>query len=148
MPKKIKSFTVDEQTYNSLVGMFKKYQAESSISFFLNYCLTQLKENLEIVEKTLENEKDMIVPMKFVIDEMVYWMVRNVPYDDVELYSYLIDLQDDYNADSEGIPRDSYPFIKTGRYRLSPDKKYIIENETGTKYLALGDSLARIEDDK
>jgi hypothetical protein len=146
MPKKIKSFTVDEQIYNALVGKFKTNKANSSISLFLNHCLTQLNEHLDIMGQALANEKDLTVPMGFVIDEMAYRVINGLSDDDTEVYSRLMDLQEDYEADSKGIPRDSYFFIKRGGYRLSPDKKYIIENETGIRYIAFDKHLAKIEE--
>jgi hypothetical protein len=146
MAKKIKSFTVTEDTYNRLVSMFKKYKAETSISEFLNYKLKGLLWYLEDMEKGIE-EMNYSIPMQFVIDDAVRsWAnphhlssepERSPGISDLE--QTLIYTQNDYNADKKEIPRQFYKWLdENGHLTLSPDKKFLIDKKTGKKFISDG----------
>jgi len=146
MAKKIKSFTVDEDVYNRLVAMFKKYGAETSISMYLGNKIKNLLENLEDLEKGIQ-EMNYSIPMSFIIDETVKQSERsgrisNEIYEEdcpiSDLQMILNEWQEDYDAYKEGIPVEYYSWIKIGKYMLSKDKKFIIDKETGKKYISRG----------
>jgi hypothetical protein len=144
MAKKIKSFTVDEDVYNRLVSIFKVNRAETSISLYLNNNLKSLLELLEDLEKGIK-EMNYSIPMSYIIDEIVKnseysGRLSSEPYEEELLVSdlemALNDWQKSYDADQKGIPYEYYDMIQTGKYVLSKDKKFIIEKETGKKYIS------------
>jgi hypothetical protein len=144
MAKKIKSFTVDEDVYNRLVSIFKENRAETSISLYLNNNLKSLLELLEDLEKGIK-EMNYSIPMSYIIDEIVKnseysGRLSSEPYEEKLLVSdlemALNDWQKSYDADQKGIPYEYYDMIQTGKYVLSKDKKFIIEKETGKKYIS------------
>jgi len=55
--------------------------------------------------------------------------------EDVILFE-LRDWQDDYESQRRRIPVVFVQMLKGGLYELSPDKRYLIEKETGKKYVA------------
>jgi hypothetical protein len=144
MAKKIKSFTVDEDVYNRLVSIFKENRAETSISLYLNNNLKSLLELLEDLEKGIK-EMNYSIPMSYIIDEIVKnseysGRLSSEPYEEKLLVSdlemALNDWQKSYDADQKGIPYEYYDMIQTGKYVLSKDKKFVIEKETGKKYIS------------
>ena len=145
MAKKIKSFTVDEDVYNRLVAMFKKYGAKTSISMYLSNQVKFLLERLEDLESGMKEIRNT-VPMSYIIDETVKGSGRSgilsgVYYDDSpisELDMALEHWQESYEAYQECIPYEYYVWVKMGGYVLSRDKKFIINKETGKKYISKG----------
>jgi len=145
MAKKIKSFTVDEDTYNQLISMFKKYKSETSISEYLNNKLKGLLWNLEDIEKGIK-EMNYSIPMQFVIDDTVRscgnphrWSSEPDWSPGIsELEQILMDTQDEYEADKKGIPREFYKWLKSDNYKLSEDKKFLIMKKTGEKFISDG----------
>lgn len=138
MAKKIKSFTVDEEIYNRLVSMFKKYGAKTSISLYLNNKLEEMLAYLEEIEQAKRGNKST-VPMSFVIDEMVRrHRERSSSETDMEevQVGLLFEVENDYIADQKGIPREFYIHLLSDKFVLSRDKKFIIEKETGKKYIS------------
>jgi len=137
--KKIKTFSVDEDVYNELVLMFKENQAESSLSFYVD---NSLKIFLHSIKRLfLEKKKDTYtVPMSFIIDSMVrskYLTSIDViePEDSVEAAKMeMKEWQNRYEAQNTSIPYKYYTVIKTGKFALSPDKKYVVKIETGQKF--------------
>jgi hypothetical protein len=71
MTKKVKSFTADADVYDTLIRIFRDQGAYSSVSFFINKCLTELLEYLQNIHKEIGGSSDKTVPMKFVIDSML-----------------------------------------------------------------------------
>jgi hypothetical protein len=146
MAKKIKSFTTDEDVYNRLVTMFKEYGAESSISMYLNNKLKDLLNNLEFLEKGFRDE-NISVPMSFVIDELVK-KSEGIPSmvwtDAEEKETYLTPIEywkDSYEAFKKGIPLEYYGWLEgNSNFELSKDKKFLIDKETGQKYISDGAS--------
>ncbi len=154
MAKKIKSFTVDEDIYNSLVTKFKKSKVEVSVSLYLNNCLKDLLKYFEFIEKELR-KRGYTVPMAFVIKEMVETPHIHIPGEghiepedaSMELEINLEGWQNDYEADQKGIPREMYPWLKDGtNYVLSPDKKYLIREGLGVKFIPIGGSLRELKE--
>lgn len=148
MAKKIKSFTVDEDIYNRLVSMFKKYGAETSISMYLNNEVKWILERLEDLEKGIK-EMNCSIPMSYIIDKTVRNSDRSgklarepyqeeVPVSELELA--LEDWQKSYDADQKGIPYEYYDWVQMGNYVLSKDKKFLIEKATGKRYISQGGS--------
>lgn len=150
MAKKIKSFTADEDVYNRLVTMFKKYGAETSISMYLNNMLKDLLNNLEYLEKGL-NDASVSVPMSFVIDELVK-RSQGVPtivwtdHEEEEVYYTPLEYwKMAYEAFKKGIPLEYYGWLEqNSNFELSKDKKFLIDKETGQKYVSDGASKLMI----
>ena len=69
--KKIKTFSVDEEIYNSLVSMIKESGAEVSLSYFVDKCLKGLYNQLKNIEKERQDSDAGVVPMSFYIDSIV-----------------------------------------------------------------------------
>ena len=70
MPKKIKSFTVDEEVYSALVSMFQRYKTGVSVSLFVNEKLKQLLVKLTEFENLLEHSS-LTLTMDYVINKVV-----------------------------------------------------------------------------
>jgi hypothetical protein len=155
MAKKIKSFSVDEEIYNRLVSMFKKYGAETSISMYLNNKLKWLLEHLEDLEKGVK-KMNYSIPMSYVIDEIVKnyggsGRLSSEPYQEEgpisELEMVLNDWQESYEAYQQGVPLEYYRWLKMDKYALSRDKKFLINKETGKKFISQGrDKLMEVRE--
>jgi len=153
MIKKIKSFTVDEAVYNLVVKKFKGSGAEVSVSMFVTNCLEELAEILERVETKLKGAKEYTVPMSFIIKLIVKnndilgfkkdWLEG--PPDNLEFI--LDDWQTEYEAMQKKIPVEFYPYVESGLYSLSVNKKYLIEKKTGERYIAVGKKRLVLIDD-
>lgn len=147
MSKKIKSFTVDEDPYNRLVAIFKGNGAKTSISMYLNNQVKWLVERLDDLEKGIKNMEYQI-PMSFVIDEIVKDSERSgrlstETYKDdpiSELQMALMDWADSYDAYQKGIPYEYYGWLRNPNFMLSNDKKFLIDKETGKKFISTGKS--------
>lgn len=146
MVKQIKSFTVDEEVYNRIITMIKKYKAKTSLSLFVNYELQRLLTYLEDIEKGLK-DMGVSVPMSFVIDDFIKMnenpkRLSSVPDSDddpvSELEFQVTLLEEKYKADKEGIPRDFYQWLKGGNFILSNDKKYLVDKKDGENSLLIG----------
>ena len=141
MIKKIKSFTVEEDAYDSLVRRFKESGTDVSVSLFVNNCLRELSKLLERVEKELKESKEYTVIMSFIIKSIVdgkdiLGVGKDWPNDLPEKIDYLLhDWQEDYDAYEKKIPIEFYTYLTTGLYILSPNKKYLIEKKTGKKFV-------------
>jgi hypothetical protein len=144
MAKKIKSFTVDEDTYNALIQMFKKYEVDVSISSYVNSCLKQLLEGLQETEQYLKEGKGYSVPMSYIINEIVTskaimpdydkdWPEEMPPRLEVELDQW----QDEYDAKRKKLPIGLYKLTKDSSFTLSDDKNYAISKVTGQKFRVL-----------
>jgi Mn-containing catalase len=70
MAKAIKSFTVDKETYDSLINKLKDKNVETSISFLLNKYLKELLDYIEAVEEELKKWKEYTVPVSFIINSL------------------------------------------------------------------------------
>ena len=69
--KKIKTFSVDEEIYSSLVSMIKESGAEVSLSYFVDKCLKGLYNQLKNIEKERQDSDAGVVPMSFYINSIV-----------------------------------------------------------------------------
>jgi len=145
MSKKVKGFNVDEDTYNSLLEIFKKYNVKVSLSAYVNDRLRSLLSGIQEIEEGLESYKNFTVPMSFIINsiltqqEMEYEDVEGVSEEDMKdsiLLTELTEWQNDYEARRRKIPVAFVELLSSGLYELSPDKKYLIETKTGKKYVA------------
>lgn len=147
MSKKVKGFNVDDKVYNSLIKIFRKYNVKVSLSAYVNDRLTGLLGDLQDVERTLRDNKEFTVPMSFIIDSILT-AKEQTEYEDLEgvsredlrettLYTELQEWQYDYDSRRRKIP---VPFLRylglPDIYELSSDKKYLIEKETGKRYIA------------
>lgn len=70
MAKKIKTFTVDEEVYNSLIGKLKDKDVDVNISFLLNKYLKEYLDYIEIVEEELKQSKEYSVPVSSIINAL------------------------------------------------------------------------------
>ncbi|MCX5815444.1 MAG: hypothetical protein NTX75_04265 [Proteobacteria bacterium] len=68
MSKAVKSFNVEKTIYDSLIKLFKKYEASTSVSFFVEQCLSKLLKNLSEVEEVLKKTDYYPDIMKFIIE--------------------------------------------------------------------------------
>jgi hypothetical protein len=148
MSKKVKGFNVDEDTYKSLIAIFKKYNVNASLSAYVNDRLKGLLTSLQEIERGLRDYEKFTVPMSFIInsiltakDEIEYEReaLEGVSKDDMKegiLFTELRDWQNDYESQRRKIPVPFLEFLSSGLYELSPDKKYLIEKKTGKKYIA------------
>jgi hypothetical protein len=141
--KVVKSFTVDESDYVALSKIFKKSGTDVSLSLFVNKCLKELNIFLGVIEDYRRAGDQFTVPMSYVIKSIVesddiMGFYRNWPEENMAIITKLLEWQSDYEADQKNIPRDSYPFVKSGLFTLAPNKKYIIDKKTGIKYITAG----------
>jgi hypothetical protein len=172
MPKKLKSFTLDEEIYDSLVSMFKRYKARVSISLYINEILKRLLADLKALEDNLQGSSRS-VPMDYVIHKMVNEVgkhrtrfLEELKYPEgwedrlgekirteVERYEMMVetwpmdeldDLQVHYDAEKSGIPYELYKYTIDGWYGLSSDKRYLIEKKTGERYFPVGNTLIKL----
>ncbi len=79
MSKKIKSINVDDNTYDSLVSLFKQYKSSESISSFLDRCIKDLEGYLRQMEDILKDEDHFEEIMKNVIDKTVKGLILHKP---------------------------------------------------------------------
>lgn len=148
--RKIKTFNVDEDVYNGLLSMFKKYEINASLSSFVNNCLIEVLSHIQEVEALKQKHPDYKVPMSFVISEMTkslgnkktmlpLLMISGTKHGYQELYDdlFLTKWEDEYEAQKLGIPVEMYFYIKEGGYLLAPNKQYLIHEKTGKKFIAV-----------
>jgi hypothetical protein len=186
MSKKIKSFNVDEEVYDSLNQYFKKYKSSESVSSFLEHCIRDLLEYLQTMEEGLNGSDSFDKIMKNVIDKTVSQGVISKPswlYSDdrygrnilegepiIQAGMELISLEDgktpeeiketmeelreeeeeeckekdirywkdDFEAQEKGLPRSFIKFLNSGEFNLSKNRLYLIEKETGDRYMDYG----------
>jgi len=165
MGKKVKSFNVDGEVYSELVDMLKKNKVEGSLSLFVDNSLKILLAYLKEVNAFLLMRKKLKdstygVPLSYIINEIV----NNPSLLETRKLEEMIDTLDEshgmnteyvmeewndqYEAEQKKIPVEFYPFVKDGQYALAQNKKYIINKETGKKYISLGkDRLVPIDID-
>ncbi|OPY00331.1 MAG: hypothetical protein A4E62_02372 [Syntrophorhabdus sp. PtaU1.Bin002] len=140
--KKVKTFTVDEETYDSLVTMFKENEAEVSVSHYVDRCLKDLLKYLKTLDELRRQKTERYtVPMSYVID-----MVAREPkmtifeYDDdpdapfIAGEDELNEIQVRYEAEKKKIPLRFWRFLRTGRYKMSRDGEHIVNKRTGFAY--------------
>jgi hypothetical protein len=139
--KKIKTFTVDEETYNSLVSMFKEYDAEVSVSYYVNACLRDLLKYLNTLDDLRKQEKETYsVPMSYVIDTIAREPKMSVLEYEDEVTPYvagrdeLDEIQVRYEAEKKRIPLRFWRYLRTGAFRMSADKKHVVNKKTGFAY--------------
>jgi len=139
--KKIKTFTVDQETYDALVSMFKEYDAEVSVSYYVDKCLKDLLEYLKTLDNLRKREKEKYsVPMSYVIDTIAREPKMSIieceepgaPY--VEGSDELEEVQVRYEAERKRIPLRFWRFLRTGRFKMSVDNKNIVNKKTGYAY--------------
>jgi len=154
MAKKIKTFTVDENVYSSVVKLFKKSGAEVSISLFLNNCLEELLVLLQEVDRELKDTPEYTVPLSFIIKSIIdrnniLGIGQDIP-DDMRMDILLKFWQEEYEAKQIKVPYQLYKYIAgNSAYMLSPDKKYLIDKTTGESYIPVGENrLVRIGEGK
>lgn len=153
MGKKIKTFNVDAEIYNSLIEMFKKYDVNVSLSAYVNGCLKSFLNDLKELEEGLEtattNKGKFTVPMSFIINAIVtnkgaenddYEEIKGMTAEDqrgARLLAELDEWQYDYDSQKKRIP---VPFLRflgiPEAYELSLDKKYLINKATGERFIA------------
>lgn len=144
MVKKIKSFTVDGDAYDSLVRLFKASGAAVSVSMFVNNCLKEVSNILRNVDRLRTQSKEYTVPMSFIIrsiveSEEILGVGKDIPFDsETKVELLLHEWQEEYEALQQKIPVEFIPLLKSGLYSLSPSKRYVIEKESGKRYISGG----------
>jgi len=140
--KKIKTFSVDEEIYNSLVSMFKECETEVSVSYYVDRCLKDLLKALKIIDGLRkQNTEKYTVPMSYVVELMVkapkiklMERIDETGEQNILGEDELEEIQVTYEAEQKSIPLRFWRFLRTGKYRLSSGKKHLIENKTGHAY--------------
>lgn len=146
--RKIKTFNVDEDVYNGLLSMFKKYEINASLSSFVNNCLAELLTHLQDVEAIKKKYPESKLPMSFVISEMtksidnkksVLPVLFEVGFTEKGMQEHveeelLTRWEDDYEAQKLGISVEMHSHLKGGGFFLAPNKQYLIAEKTGKKY--------------
>lgn len=140
--KKIKSFTVNQETYDSLVAMFKEYDAEVSVSYYVDRCLKDVMEYLKTLDDLRKREIEKYsVPMSYIIDTIAREPKMSIlEYDDEPGSPYvagkdeLEEVQIRYEAERKRIPLRFWRFLRTGHFKMAADKKHVINQKTGYAY--------------
>lgn len=146
--RKIKAFNVEDDIYNTLLSMFKKYKVNASLSSFVNNCLEELLTHLQRVEALKKKYPKFKLPMSFVISEMtkslknkksvlpILFAEGSTEKDIQEYYEeeLLTKWEDECEARQQGISVEMYSHLRGGRFFVAPDKQYLIAKETGKKY--------------
>jgi hypothetical protein len=68
MPKKVKSFAMEEGPYEELFRIFKDSDAEVNISYCMNKYVKDLLRYLRPISQALKESSDYNVPMAFIIE--------------------------------------------------------------------------------
>jgi hypothetical protein len=68
MPKKVKSFAMEEGPYEELFRMFKDSDTEINISYCMNKYVKDLLRYLKPINQALKDSSNYNVPMAFIID--------------------------------------------------------------------------------
>jgi hypothetical protein len=68
MPKKVKSFAMEEEPYEELFRIFKDSYAEVNISYCMNKYVKDLLRYLKPISQALKDSSDYNVPMAFIIE--------------------------------------------------------------------------------
>lgn len=138
--KKIKTFSVDEKIYNDLIGLLKKYRAETSLSYFVDKCLKDLHRYLKHVEEERNKSDKYTVPMSFIVEEVVKAPIISL-YDEIPtpgMFQDILTEVDEWDAEYEArkmkIPRMFYRLVKSGKFALSADRKCVKNLETNIIY--------------
>ncbi len=70
MAKKIKSFTVDVEAYEGLMGILKESEIDPSVSFFLDKLIKELLNYLKTVKEGLSQSALHTVPFSFIVNSI------------------------------------------------------------------------------
>lgn len=81
--KKIKSFTLDEEPYEALFGLFKGNYVDVSLSYCLNKYIKELLRYVEAIQGEMERTGEYTMPMSFVIETIARRPIFQVPEDRV-----------------------------------------------------------------
>ena len=79
--KKIKSFTMDEEPYEALFGLFKGNYVDVSLSYCLNKYIKEFLRYLEAIQAEMERTGEYTMPMSFVIETIARRPIFQVPED-------------------------------------------------------------------
>lgn len=177
MAKKVKSFNVDEAAYNSMIALLKEYEAEASISSFLDKYLRELLAYFKTLEGELSDHEEYKDIMRFIIDAKATSPLVQIPdketpgegevgtnrittrtlepqvfnavameggpeneteisdIDVSELDEEVHYWRDEYEASKKRLSRAFVKHLRTGKFALSTDRRYLIEKETGKRYI-------------
>jgi len=102
--KKIKSFTLDEEPYEALFGLFKGNYVDVSLSYCLNKYIKEFLRYLETIQDEMDRG-EYTMPMSFVIETVARRPLFQVPDDRVSegseessLIAEVKELQREYEA--------------------------------------------------
>ncbi len=70
MPKKVKSFALEEEIYEDVSSLFKENYVDVNISYCVNKYLKELQSYLRSIEKELKDTSGFDVPMSYIIEQV------------------------------------------------------------------------------
>lgn len=70
MPKKVKSFALEEEIYEDVSSLFKENYVDVNISYCVNKYLKELQSYLRAIQKELKAYSAFDVPMSYIIEEV------------------------------------------------------------------------------
>jgi hypothetical protein len=70
MPKKVKSFALEEEIYEDVSSLFKENYVDVNISYCVNKYLKELQSYLRSIEKELKGSSVFDVPMSYIIEQV------------------------------------------------------------------------------
>jgi hypothetical protein len=140
--KRIKTFTVDTETYDALVAMFREHEAEVSVSYYVDRCLKDLLKYLSTLDDLRRKEPDKhSVPMSYVIDTIAREPKMSIiELEDSAAGPYVVgtdeleEIQIRYEAERKRIPLRFWRLLRTGAFKISNDGKHVINKKTGYAY--------------
>ena len=139
--KNIKTFSVDVEAYDALVAMFRESGAEVSVSYYVDKCLKELARYLETMKTERAQSEKWTVPMSFIIDRVVrapiISLADSLPSPGMfhtEIEEEVNDWQLEYEAQMRNISREFLVLVKSKKFVLSADKKYVTNVKSGIKY--------------
>ena len=155
MTKKIKTFTINEEIYASLLALFERHSVRISISSFVNVCLTQLHAYLTEMEEMLKKHPSCEVSLSYIIKKMgegldnmkiagpiMVMLGQGLNTQEIFELETLEMWEDDFQGDKLGITGDMYFRLKQG-LTLAPSKEFLIDEETGKKFVVMPQQVHR-----
>ena len=145
--KKIKTFSVDEDIYKYLTSLFKEEGVEVSLSYYVDKCMKNLADYVETLEGIRAKSEEYSLPLSFIINTVAREPKFSISdYDepgkpDSAAMGELYELQIRYEAEKKRIPLRFWRYLRTGKFKMSADKKYIVNKETGYAYIPNEDDL-------
>jgi hypothetical protein len=111
MPKKVKSFALEEEIYEDVSTLFKENYVDVNISYCVNKYLKELQSYLRAIEKELKGSSTFDVPMSYIIEQVTrepifpLWGTTAVPgMTESPLHSRVAEFQGKYDINVKKYP--------------------------------------------